>query len=154
MEALDDGKPDDILRYTMLTDSPDQLVAETQSTVDQLRKAGWQPESAMQSYTEGSRYKGIHVSFRRPSGETVELQFHSAVSARVNEATTLLNGLCLDPAVTAEWAPRRTPILQPSPSRRSLHQPIGATRSVTVVRRSEAPGRRKSPGLIGCQPPD
>jgi hypothetical protein len=88
LEALDDGEPDDILRYTMLTDSPERLVAETQLTVDRLREAGWQPEFAMQSYTEGSRYKGIHVGFRCPSGETVEVQFHSAASVRVKEATT------------------------------------------------------------------
>jgi hypothetical protein len=88
LETLDDGEPDDILRYTMLTDSPEQLVAETQLTVDRLRDAGWRPESAMQSYTDGSRYKGIHVGFRRPTGETVEVQFHSAVSAQVKEATT------------------------------------------------------------------
>lgn len=72
----------------MLTESPHRLVAETQRTVEQLCDTGWRPVSAMHSYTEGSRYKGIHVGFRRPSGETVEVQFHSAASARVKEATT------------------------------------------------------------------
>jgi hypothetical protein len=88
LETLDDSEPDDILRYTLLTDSPDQLVAETHQAVDRLCDSGWRPESAMHSYTEGSRYKGIHVSFQRPSGETVEVQFHSASSVRVKEATT------------------------------------------------------------------
>lgn len=88
LETLDDGEPDDILRYTMLTDSSEQLVAETRQTIDRLCDTGWRPVSAMHSYTEGSRYKGIHVGFRRPSGETVEVQFHSAASARVKEATT------------------------------------------------------------------
>jgi len=88
LETLDDDEPDDILRYTMLTDSPEQLIAETQQTVDRLHNAGWRPVSAMQPYTEGSRYKGIHVCFRLPSGETVEVQFHSVASTRVKEATT------------------------------------------------------------------
>ncbi|MEV8375707.1 hypothetical protein AB0P21_23425 [Kribbella sp. NPDC056861] len=88
LATLDDEEPDDILRYTMLTDSPRQLVAETQQTVDRLRDAGWQPIAAMHSYTEGSRYKGIHVGFQLPSGGVVEVQFHSAESARVKEATT------------------------------------------------------------------
>lgn len=88
LQTLDDDEPDDILRYTVLTDSSEQLVTETQQTVDRLCDAGWRPVAAMHSYTEGSRYKGIHVGFRRPTGETVEVQFHSAASARVKEATT------------------------------------------------------------------
>ncbi|WBQ07137.1 hypothetical protein [Kribbella sp. CA-293567] len=88
LETLDDDEPDDVLRYTMLSDSPQQLVSQTSQTVDRLRAAGWRPVAAMHSYTEGSRYKGIHVGFQRQSGETVEVQFHSAASVSVKEATT------------------------------------------------------------------
>jgi hypothetical protein len=88
LETLDDDEPDDVLRYTMLTESPDQLVTETMRTIDRLRDVGWQPVSAMHSYAEGSRYKGIHVGFRRQPSEIIEVQFHSIASTRVEEATT------------------------------------------------------------------
>ncbi|NEA32263.1 hypothetical protein [Streptomyces sp. SID13031] len=83
-----DKPPEDILRYTMLTQVPETLVAAARHTADELTKAGWQIQSAMQSYTEGSRYKGIHALIRTPSDERVEVQFHSVASARVKELTT------------------------------------------------------------------
>lgn len=80
--------PDDLLRYTVLTQHPDPLVATTRQTTDELSRAGWRIASAMHSYTEGSRYKGIHTYFVTPSQDRVEVQFHSLASAKVKEATT------------------------------------------------------------------
>lgn len=83
-----DREPGDVLRYTVLTETPDSLVEAARSTVDQLRAAGWKARFAMQSYTDGSRYKGLHVGFRNALGDQVEVQFHSAASMAVKEATT------------------------------------------------------------------
>jgi hypothetical protein len=80
--------PDDLLRYTALTEVPGTLVDAARETCDQLSRAGWQIRYAKQSYTEGSRYKGIHGYFVTPSDDRVEVQFHSVVSVTVKEATT------------------------------------------------------------------
>jgi hypothetical protein len=80
--------PDDLLRYTVLTEHPDPLVATTRQTTDELNRVGWQMTYAMHSYTDGSRYKGIHTYFVTQSKDTVELQFHSLASVKIKEATT------------------------------------------------------------------
>jgi hypothetical protein len=80
--------PDDLLRYTALTEVPDTLVDAARDTCDELSRAGWQIRYAKQSYTEGSRYKGIHGYFVTPSDDRVEVQFHSVASVKVKEATT------------------------------------------------------------------
>ncbi|WBQ07038.1 hypothetical protein [Kribbella sp. CA-293567] len=80
--------PEDLLRYTVLTEHEDALVASTRRTIEGLGDSGWQVTYAMHSYTEDSRYKGIHAHLATPPGETVEVQFHSLASAKVKEATT------------------------------------------------------------------
>lgn len=79
---------EDVLRYTVLTEHPQTVVAATRRTADGLGRAGWQVGSAMHSYTEGSRYKGIHAWLKTSTGDPVEVQFHSAESVAVKEATT------------------------------------------------------------------
>jgi hypothetical protein len=79
---------EDVLRYTVLTDHPQTVVAATRRTADGLEGAGWQVGSAMHSYTEGSRYKGIHAWLTTSTGDRAEVQFHSAQSVAVKEATT------------------------------------------------------------------
>jgi hypothetical protein len=79
---------EDVLRYTVLTEHPRSLVAATRQTTDELGRSGWKVKSAMHSYTEGSRYKGIHALLQTSSGDRVEVQFHSALSVRVKELTT------------------------------------------------------------------
>ncbi|MEI8410109.1 MULTISPECIES: hypothetical protein [unclassified Kribbella] len=79
---------DDLLRYTVLTETPDDLVAAARHTVDELGSHGWRVAYAMQSYTEGSRYKGLHAYVVPPGLARAELQFHSVASAKVKELTT------------------------------------------------------------------
>jgi hypothetical protein len=79
---------DDLLRYTALTASPDGLVDVTRRMIDELTDQGWRVRYAMQSYTDGSRYKGIHAYLAVAGLDRVELQFHSAASAKVKELTT------------------------------------------------------------------
>lgn len=81
-------EPEDLLRYTVLTEVPDKLVAAARHACDELTHTGWQVTYAMQSYTEGSRYKGIHTYLKTSTADRVEVQFHSAQSARVKELTT------------------------------------------------------------------
>jgi hypothetical protein len=80
--------PEDLLRYTVLTESPDKLVTAARHTADELNRTGWQVTYAMQSYTEGSRYKGIHAFLKTSTEDRVEVQFHSAQSVKVKELTT------------------------------------------------------------------
>jgi hypothetical protein len=88
-EEMRDGFPiDDVLRYTVLTESPDELVAAARRTADLLTAHGWQVRYAMHSYTDGSRYKGIHANLVVPGSPRVEVQIHSVASARVKELTT------------------------------------------------------------------
>jgi hypothetical protein len=79
---------DDLLRYTAITETPDELVNVARRTVEDLQQVGWQPKYAMHSYTENSRYKGIHVYLATPGAPRTEVQFHSRASMLIKEATT------------------------------------------------------------------
>jgi predicted RNA binding protein YcfA (HicA-like mRNA interferase family) len=80
--------PEDLLRYTVRTESPDKLVTAARHTAGELNRTGWQVTYAMQSYTAGSRYKGIHAFLKTSTAAKVEVQFHSAQSIKVKELTT------------------------------------------------------------------
>ena len=73
---------DDLLRYTVLTESPDELVAAAVQTADALTERGWQVAYAMHSYTDGSRYKGLHAYLRTPDISRIEIQWHSIASVQ------------------------------------------------------------------------
>lgn len=79
---------DDVLRYTALTASPDELVDAARRTIDGLTDRGWRVKYAVNSYTDGSRYKGLHAYLAVQGVDRVEMQFHSAASVRVKETTT------------------------------------------------------------------
>ncbi|HZX01331.1 hypothetical protein [Kribbella sp.] len=79
---------DDVLRYTVLAESPDELVAAARRTADALTDQGWKVRYAMHSYTAGSRYKGVHTNLLVPGALRVEVQIHSVASAEVKELTT------------------------------------------------------------------
>ncbi|MFG1817305.1 hypothetical protein ACGFIF_26355 [Kribbella sp. NPDC049174] len=79
---------DDVLRYTALTASSNELVDAARHTIDRLTDQGWRVTYAVQSYTDGSRYKGVHAYLAVPGIDRVEVQFHSAASAKVKELTT------------------------------------------------------------------
>ncbi|GAA1547198.1 hypothetical protein [Kribbella lupini] len=79
--------PPDVLRYTVLVDRPDQVVAAAERTADGLLGRGWSMSSAHHSYVEGSRYKGLHLALRH-RGQTIEVQVHSRESVEVKERTT------------------------------------------------------------------
>lgn len=74
LERDKEGEPDDVLRYTVLCRTSNELVAAARFTTEQLQSRGWAMESAMHSYTSGSRYKGLHADLRTPAGDVVEVQ--------------------------------------------------------------------------------
>jgi hypothetical protein len=82
--------PGDVLRFTVLAESPDELVETVERTVAGLQGERWETAFARNSYVDGSRYKGLHVNFHDASGQAVELQVHSPESIGVKEATTVL----------------------------------------------------------------
>jgi hypothetical protein len=88
-EESNDRYPiDDVLRYTVLTETPDELVAAARQTVDAVSDYDWRVRYAMHSYTEGSRYKGIHTNLAVRGAPRIEIQFHSVASVKVKEMTT------------------------------------------------------------------
>jgi hypothetical protein len=80
-------EPEDVLRYTVGVDRPDQVVAAAHVVVGRLQARGWSVEAAHHSYVERSRYKGLHA-FLRGHGQLIELQVHSRESLAVKEETT------------------------------------------------------------------
>lgn len=79
--------PEDVLRYTVGVDHPDQVVGAARRMVDQMTARGWSMESAHHSYHPGSHYKGLHL-FVRGHGQVIEIQVHSRQSIAVKERTT------------------------------------------------------------------
>jgi len=79
--------PTDVLRYTAMTASPDEIVDATRHVIGDLTDNGWKVTFAMQSYVDGCRYKGIHAYLAVPDFHRVEVQFHSAASVKVKELT-------------------------------------------------------------------
>jgi hypothetical protein len=79
--------PEDVLRYSVGVDHPDQLVRAARRMVDEMTARGWSMESAHHSYHQGSRYKGLHF-FLRGYGQVIEIQVHSRQSIAVKERTT------------------------------------------------------------------
>lgn len=79
---------DDLLRFTVLTATPDELVPAARHTMDRLTESGWRVAYAVQSYTDGSRYKGVHAYLKAPDVPRIEVQVHSVASVRVKELTT------------------------------------------------------------------
>ncbi|MFI7064139.1 hypothetical protein ACIBL3_24340 [Kribbella sp. NPDC050124] len=81
--------PEDVLRYTAAVKHPDEITKAAVRAIERLQNQQWQMESAIHSYVEGSRYKGLHA-FLRSQGERIELQVHSGESIDVKEQTTPL----------------------------------------------------------------
>ena len=88
---------DDVLRFTVLASGPEALVGLAVATTDRLAARGWRVESAVHTYVDGSRYKGLHAIMRSTGDHQVEIQFHSPESARVKAATTELYLIERDP---------------------------------------------------------
>jgi len=85
-----DGQPlEDVVRYTILTPEPDDLVPTAVDACDALTARGWAMNGALHSYMDGSRYKGLHL-FLQSHGERVEVQIHSRESIDVKTRTTPL----------------------------------------------------------------
>ncbi|NUS00015.1 MAG: hypothetical protein HOV67_32745 [Kribbellaceae bacterium] len=162
-QAADSSRPiDDLLRYTVLTESPDELVAAARRTVAALNDHGWRVRAAMHSYTDGSRYKGIHAGMTIDGCPRVEVQFHSVPSAKVKEATTLWYEIERSATATlAERAEARrqcaeaSKVLKPPPGINQFTE-LGGTRVVVNnysdsrqdapnARRSKASGEQRTP---------
>jgi hypothetical protein len=87
---------EDVVRYTIVVPEPDDLVAASIDTHGALDKRGWTINGAVQSYADGSRYKGLHM-FLQKYGERVEVQIHSNESIAVKTRTTPLYVVERDP---------------------------------------------------------
>lgn len=80
------GKLNDVVRYTIVRHDHAGLTDTTASTVANLQSQGWKVERIKSSYEEGAAYKGLHIICKSPSGNTAEVQVHSADSLAAKEA--------------------------------------------------------------------
>lgn len=147
---------DDVLRYTVLTEESDDLVAAARHTVDELDGRGWRVKYAMHSYTEGSRYKGIHAYLTPPGIARAEVQFHSVASAKIKDLTTVWYQIERDATATLEAreAARQQCVELSatirSPSGISELTTLGGMRvAVNNYSDSRAPARPREVGLPG-----
>tara|TARA_Y100000310_G_scaffold291628_1_gene319707 strand:+ start:14 stop:1228 length:1215 start_codon:yes stop_codon:yes gene_type:complete len=72
----------DALRYTMLVDDAN-YVKTTLATIEDMKSMGWKNFKVKNTWGPGSGYKGVNTAWANPSGQYVELQFHTSVSFRV-----------------------------------------------------------------------
>lgn len=79
------GGMTDLVRYTAVADTVQQLVPTAQATVQELVTRGWVVNEAEQSFVEGNPYKGLHVLLRHPSGTVTEVQFHTRAAIVVKD---------------------------------------------------------------------
>ncbi|MET9317576.1 hypothetical protein ABZX12_37630 [Kribbella sp. NPDC003505] len=87
---------EDVVRYTIVVADPDDLVAASVDAHGALNGRGWKINGAVQSYADGSRYKGLHM-FLQKFDQRVELQVHSNESITVKTRTTPLYVVERDP---------------------------------------------------------
>ena len=75
----------DANRYTMVTD-PASYRSSAEAVANDLKVQGY--DVGVKNYwQEGSNYKGINMSLTDPSGNKIELQFHTAESLALKEGT-------------------------------------------------------------------
>lgn len=80
---------EDVLRYTYLTDAS-RFVELAGLVTEELQAKGWRLAGVRNSYVDRSRYKGLHLDWRTPAGQRVEVQVHTPQSVTVKESTTKL----------------------------------------------------------------
>ncbi|TDD42331.1 hypothetical protein E1263_42240 [Kribbella antibiotica] len=79
---------EDAQRYTVAAALHDRLVDAAQRAAEHLLQCGWELTAVRNSYVDGSRYKGLHVTTLDPRGRRIEIQLHSRTSLAVKEGTT------------------------------------------------------------------
>lgn len=77
----------DVVRYTAVSTTAEQVVGTAQTVLQRLRRRGWTITQAEHSYVAGNPYKGLHTLVRHSSGQTAEIQFHSEAAQRVKDRT-------------------------------------------------------------------
>lgn len=87
---------EDVVRYTIVTPEPDDLVPATRENYKSLDRRDWTISGAVHSYADGSRYKGLHLYLQKHR-ERVEMQIHSHESIEVKDRTRPLYIVERDP---------------------------------------------------------
>lgn len=117
----------DALRYTQISNTPENYADASQKTIDALRAAG-NKVTVENTWTPGSSYKGINTNVTDAAGNTYELQFHTADSFDVKMKQHDLYEIERDPkkplaerqAATAEMAANMATLVDP-PGAASVH---------------------------------
>ncbi|WP_375498900.1 hypothetical protein [uncultured Jatrophihabitans sp.] len=79
------GGINDAVRYT-ITSSPEEYSTVTSDAIAKMRSEGFEP-IAMKNNWGDEGYQGINSTWRSPSGQTFEMQFHTPESFAAKEAT-------------------------------------------------------------------
>ena len=83
------GRLNDVVRYTVTCTDADSTAGQVRQVSDQLAEHGWKLRELEHSHLPDNPYRGVHAVYEHPSGETVEVQFHTEQSLQVKEATHL-----------------------------------------------------------------
>jgi hypothetical protein len=90
----------DVIRFTMVTPTA-EYVDNVKSTIAQMESLGY--GLRIKNYwTQGDPYQGINVAMTSPTGEKIEMQFHSDVSTVVKEPVHRIYGVYRESKVLAD----------------------------------------------------
>ncbi|MCC4250174.1 MULTISPECIES: hypothetical protein [Microbacterium] len=68
----------DLLRYTSVAPTSDEVLPMARDTLRNLKSRGWELLEVEHSYVDGNPYKGLHAVLRHPgTQQEIEVQFHS-----------------------------------------------------------------------------
>lgn len=143
----------DILRYTGVAPTSEQLVPMATATLTALRRRGWTIVEIENSYVDDNPYKGLHSLVSDPSsGMTIEVQFHSEASQTVKDQHHIDYELARDrtqPAAARRAADERT-----RSARATVPSPpgLGALTAIAGCPVQTKTYRRTTPRQEGAQP--
>jgi hypothetical protein len=91
----------DSLRYTVVLES-ERYAAGTNSVLSALEAKGYKVAKVKNTWKEGAPYKGVNTQLQSPSGEMIEVQFHTPQSYAMKQSTHGLYEQARTPGISAE----------------------------------------------------
>lgn len=83
------GDLNDVVRYTVTCPDAASTASQVEQVSGRLADRGWKLRELEHSHLPDNPYRGVHAVYEHPSGETVEVQFHTKQSLQVKESTHL-----------------------------------------------------------------
>lgn len=77
----------DVVRYTVTCPNSASTADQVRQISGELAGRGWELRTLEHSHLQGNPYRGVHAVYASPSGETVEVQFHTEQALQIKVAT-------------------------------------------------------------------